>query len=173
MRSDKSTLLLYNFLINQDSQPSTYKIDNSFYIATYQDTGLCLLIFKVPFSNKGILSNEVTSSKICHFVNNGYRYGIDTSGIWIDLTYRIPKPGEMLSCVEWVSTTVAVNTSKCPQVSSTYCFNKNDETVLMVMKDSTNNIGCKYTCVIAGDNDNLEFKNNMTISDNIHCVIHS
>ena len=161
--------LEYNFLIHSQDEIKTYMISQSFYVTTMNNAAFIVLKLKRNTENKGLtlISNALTSNNTCSFMNNGYKYLIDSDGFWIDFSYNRCND-KIINCVQWINN--SVNVSDNSPIALTYCYDKNNDTLIIVLKDSAND---KYVNIIH----NQKYDDIIITKDNIYsnakCVLYS
>ena len=100
-------------------------------------------------------------------MNNGYKYLIDSDGFWIDFSYNRCND-KIINCVQWINN--SVNVSDNSPIALTYCYDKNNDTLIIVLKDSAND---KYVNIIH----NQKYDDIIITKDNIYsnakCVLYS
>lgn len=143
---DQVNSILYNFLISSGEPLSTYKIKDTFYVCSSSKASLIILRASIAESATDdvyLITNDIKSSKISSFLNNGYKYIIDADGLWIDSKYRQPPVNSFIVCVHWVETPLAVS-ENATKVLASMCFDNTENGFTLVIKDITNEMYILY-----------------------------
>ena len=181
--------ILYHFLTSSPDTMKTYKINNSFYVSTFNTSSLILIkmfIMDDVYNDVYLITDDIVSPKIYSFINNGYKYILDADGLWIDVRYKRPNKNEKIICVHWAETPIEIN-SNAKFISSSYCIDNTECGFTLLLKNLTdskyiiyiypyeinkvitNKISCKCKLSMRNLKDNLIFTNE--IKDNgINCL---
>ena len=125
---------------------SSYKIKDTFYVCSSSKASLIILRASIVEPATGdvyLISNDIKSSKISSFLNNGYKYIMDADGLWIDSKYRQPRINSYIVCVHWIETPLTVSES-ASKVSTSMCFDNTENGFALVIKDITNEMYILY-----------------------------
>ena len=160
--------LLYQLLIHSQDEIKSYKVNDSLYVSIMNNAALILLNmdYDSRFKNLVLITNKISSNNAHTFFNNGYKYIIDSDGFWIDFRYNKKRNRNftVIDCIQWINDTVSIDTSLSPIVSA-FGFNKNDDMLIITLKDSTNNTFVTAMCIYKNHHNVVIFSKNISDQD--------